>query len=64
MVFPESWLFGGKALVTRESVRLIDHKPNVSSARAQRELGVAFRPFAQTLTDTLAWYRKYGFITA
>ena len=34
----------------------------VTSGKAQRELGVRFRPFTQTLGDTLAWYQKYGFI--
>lgn len=33
-----------------------------SSSRAQAELGYKFRPFAETLSDTLAWFRERGYV--
>ncbi len=35
---------------------------NLSSAKAERELGVTFRPLEQTLRDTLAWYKENGYL--
>jgi dihydroflavonol-4-reductase len=34
----------------------------LSSAKAELELGVTFRPFEQTLQDTVNWYKDNGFI--
>ena len=34
----------------------------LSSAKAERELGVHFRPIEETLHDTLAWYVENGYI--
>jgi dihydroflavonol-4-reductase len=56
-------LTGGKLLVSREALLLLRARHNVTSARAQRELGTTFRPFEQTLRDTLAWYREHGFLS-
>lgn len=33
-----------------------------TSARAQRELGVDFRPLAQTMRDEASWYRDHGML--
>lgn len=33
---------------------------NFSSAKARRELGFSTRPFAETLTDTVAWLKEEG----
>ena len=38
-----------------ESVRIMHARLAVTAAKAQRELGVTFRPFADTLADTVAW---------
>jgi dihydroflavonol-4-reductase len=56
-------MLGGKLMIPREGLRTLRLRPNASSARARRELNVTFRPFTQTLADTLAWYRRLGFIT-
>jgi dihydroflavonol-4-reductase len=56
-------LTGGKLLVSREALQLLRAQHSVSSARAQRALGVTFRPFEETLRDTLVWYREQGFLT-
>jgi len=56
-------LLGAKLLISREAIRSTRQRHNVSSARAERELDVSFRSFEQTLTDTLDWYRQYGFLS-
>ena len=40
---------------------LLDHH-TLSSAKAERELGVRFRPLEQTLRDTVEWYRANGYL--
>ncbi len=35
----------------------------LSSAKAEQELGVTFRPLEQTLSDTIAWYTENGYIS-
>ncbi len=44
---------------TREGVRTLLDARTVSSAKAQRELGVTFRPLAETIADTVAWLRDH-----
>ncbi|WP_329230726.1 NAD-dependent epimerase/dehydratase family protein [Streptomyces sp. NBC_00111] len=57
-------LLGTPPVVTREGVRaLLDgNRTRITSARAQRELGVTFRPLARTLADTAAWYHRAGLL--
>ena len=57
-------LSGREPIATRASVRVLTaaHHDRVSSARAQHELGVRFRPLAETLEDTVAWYARNGFL--
>ncbi|MEW2121764.1 NAD-dependent epimerase/dehydratase family protein [Streptomyces sp. NPDC005474] len=57
-------LRGTPPVATREGVRaLLDgDRTRITSARAQRELGVTFRPLAQTLADTAAWYQRAGLL--
>lgn len=66
IVYVFAWLqelrarfFGSDALITREGVRTVRMQHRVSSQRAERELGVQFRPFSQTLSDVLQWYRAH-----
>jgi dihydroflavonol-4-reductase len=33
-----------------------------SSRRAEQELGYRIRPFAETLADTIAWFRERGYV--
>jgi hypothetical protein len=40
-----------------EAVRLMNARLRVTPAKAERELGVTFRPFDITLADTVAWAR-------
>jgi dihydroflavonol-4-reductase len=56
-----AWATGSAPLLTAESLRaLTDSNPNVSSAQAERELGYQRRPIAETVTDTIAWFRQAG----
>jgi dihydroflavonol-4-reductase len=53
---------GSPAVVTRETSRLMHAKLKVDSSRAVSELGVAFRPFEDTLRDEVTWFRREGHI--
>ena len=55
----ETWarLTGTPTVMTVEGVRTLAASLSVSSAKAQRELGATFRPFEDTLRDTVAWVR-------
>ena len=57
-------LRGRPPLVTSRATRvLIDSaKQRISSARAQTELGVIFRPIAETLSDEAQWFRQHHLI--
>ena len=48
-------LGGGRAAMTRELVRAAALYTFVSSAKAERELGYAIRPFDEMVRDTLRW---------
>jgi dihydroflavonol-4-reductase len=48
---------GSQPLYTRAMLSALKSNQNVSHARATRELGYAPRPFLETLTDTLTWFR-------
>lgn len=49
-------------VATRTGVKVLveGHRARYSSARAEQELGVRFRPLLDTLTDEAAWYRAQG----
>jgi len=53
---------GGKPpLLTEESLRaLIESNPQVSSRKAADELGYTRTPAAETIGDTIAWFRQAG----
>lgn len=50
-------LTGRPLLISREAVRTMHAKLRMTSAKAERELGVHFRPLDDTLRDVVAWYR-------
>ena len=52
-------------LLSRASVKGIEDEydcTRFSHEKSARELGASFRPFAETLKDTIAWYRENGWI--
>jgi dihydroflavonol-4-reductase len=56
-----AWASGTPPLLTGESLRaLTDSNPLISSAKAERELGYSKRPAAETVADTVAWFRQAG----
>lgn len=58
---------GRPALVSQASVKLLVQEADRSHydhAKSERELGCTFRPAAETLADTVAWYRANGILPA
>lgn len=58
---------GRPVLVSRASVKLLAQEAGRSHydhAKSGRELGCTFRPAAETLADTVAWYRANGDLPA
>jgi dihydroflavonol-4-reductase len=56
-------LRGRVPVASRAGVRaLLDGGRAISSERAERELGVTFRPLAQTLADQADWHRERGLL--
>ncbi|MBV2365898.1 NAD-dependent epimerase/dehydratase family protein [Streptomonospora nanhaiensis] len=55
-------LRGTEPTATRTGVAVLRDAAgrNISSARAQRELGIVFRPIERTIADEVAWYRAQG----
>jgi dihydroflavonol-4-reductase len=50
-------------LYTRESIiALVDGHRNISSKKAVEELGYSSRPFAETVADTLNWFKENGYL--
>ncbi|WP_168220623.1 NAD-dependent epimerase/dehydratase family protein [Streptomyces sp. RFCAC02] len=51
-------------VATREGVRVLldGNRTRISSDRARDELGVTFRPPAETFADEAAWYRSAGLL--
>jgi dihydroflavonol-4-reductase len=50
-------LQGKDALITVAGIRTMQNGRDTNAAKARRELGFAPRPFADTLRDTVAWFR-------
>jgi len=53
---------GNEPLATVNGIRTLQMRRTVTSAKAQRELGVTFRPFEETLRDEVQWYLDNGYI--
>lgn len=56
----ETWsrITGAPSVVSIEAIRLMNARLAVTSAKAQNELGVTFRPFRDTLADTVDWVKE------
>lgn len=68
-LFPLAWLaeLGGKLtgrepFITLDSLRMARHHMFYTSAKAERELGYAARPYTEALADAIAWFRGAGMI--
>jgi dihydroflavonol-4-reductase len=55
----ELWsrITGNANVMSLEGIRIMNARLAVTAAKAARELGVTFRPFDDTLADTVAWMR-------
>jgi dihydroflavonol-4-reductase len=54
---------GRPVLISLASVRLLareNERSRFDHAKTERELGVSFRPFEETLADEITWYRDHG----
>jgi dihydroflavonol-4-reductase len=57
-----SRLTGKPPMLMRTTVNtLLNARTNASSAKAERELGVTFRPIADSIWDAIEWFRQYGY---
>jgi dihydroflavonol-4-reductase len=54
---------GNRALFTPISMKELESNPEISHARASKELGYQPRPIEDTLADTVAWFQKHGFLS-
>jgi dihydroflavonol-4-reductase len=54
-------LSGRRSLYTHDSLEALSHYRLVDSGKAEAELGFRHRPLAETLRDTMAWFRENGF---
>lgn len=68
-LFPLAWaaeqwarLSGKEPFITLDSLRMARHHMYFSSAKAERELGYAPRPWQQGVADALAWFRAAGMV--
>jgi dihydroflavonol-4-reductase len=68
-LFPLAWaaeqwarLSGKDPFITLDSLRMARHKMYYTSAKAERELAFAARPYPEALADALGWFRGQGMI--
>lgn len=55
----ETWsrITGRPSVMSLEGIRFMNARMEVTAAKAQRELGVSFRPFELTVADAVKWAR-------
>jgi dihydroflavonol-4-reductase len=53
-------LSGREPFLTKDALKMAQHKMYFSSARAEAELGYRARPSAEALADAVAWFRAAG----
>lgn len=60
----EFWarLSGRPTVVTADGVKTLNERKAVSSAKAEEELGVSFRPLLETVSDEIAWFQRAGWV--
>jgi dihydroflavonol-4-reductase len=57
-----TWLTGKEGDANSAVLMMGRQQHCFSSRRAETELGYRYRPFAETLADTWAWFRHWGYI--
>lgn len=53
---------GREPFATVDALKMAKYRMFFSSAKAERELGYAARPYPEALADAVAWFRAAGFI--
>ena len=53
---------GREPFLTKDSLKMASHRMYFSSAKAERELGYAARPYAEAVRDAIAWFRVRGYL--
>jgi dihydroflavonol-4-reductase len=53
---------GAEPFVTRDALKMASHHMFFTSAKAERELGYAARPYIEALADALAWFGAEGYL--
>jgi dihydroflavonol-4-reductase len=54
---------GKPVLISLAAVKLLareNERSRMNHAKSEREIGVSFRPFDETIADVVAWYRQHG----
>jgi dihydroflavonol-4-reductase len=46
-----------------DGIRTMLAQHEISSKKAEQELGATFRPLLETITDTVQWYKDHGYVT-
>ena len=54
---------GRRPLFTPISMKELESNPDISHAKASKELGYQPRPIEQTIADTVAWFKTNGFLS-
>lgn len=52
----------GEPFLTRDGLRMSEHRMFFTSAKAARELGYRARPYREGLRDALGWFRDAGYV--
>lgn len=55
-------LTGKEPFLTRDALKMASHHMYFSSAKAERELGYAARPYEAALREAIAWFRARGYL--
>jgi dihydroflavonol-4-reductase len=68
-LYPLAWaaeavaqITGKEPFVTRDALDMAAHHMFFSSAKAERDLGYAARPYGEALADALSWFRNAGYL--
>jgi dihydroflavonol-4-reductase len=57
-----SRITGIPPMLSVNALKTINRKQEVSADKAIRELGLTFRPFDETIRDTIAWFLSNGYV--
>jgi dihydroflavonol-4-reductase len=55
-----AWVTGREPLATLDGVRLAKHRMFFDSAKAEQQLGLRARPYAEGLSDAIRWFCESG----